>query len=215
VKTVSPEHMDASPDAPPRRKRRSRPLTADRLRNIALFYLERYGGSSARLKRVLTRRLERDARLHGPNPDVDAGTVAALVRRFLEAGLVDDAAWARGRAAALHRRGRPLADIRQALAADETAPDDISAALDSLAPDAAAADLAAALVYARRRRLGPFRPPVDREARYRQDLAALARRGFSYAIASQVMAAPGPENFPPLPDSPNRLPPQREEQYDE
>jgi regulatory protein len=57
------------------------------------------------------------------------------------------------------------------------------------------AELEAAATYARRRRLGPHRrDPEARAERRERDLAALARAGFSYAIAQQIIDAdPAPE----------------------
>jgi regulatory protein len=50
-------------------------------------------------------------------------------------------------------------------------------------------DLAAAIAYARRRRLGPWRQGDDREEHRERDLAALARQGFGYDTARRVIEA--------------------------
>ncbi len=57
---------------------------------------------------------------------------------------------------------------------------------DAAVPDDPAAELAAALAYIRRRRMGPFRSPPDPEQRLR-DLARLARAGFSQSVAEQAL----------------------------
>jgi regulatory protein len=43
--------------------------------------------------------------------------------------------------------------------------------------------------YARRRRLGPYRPAEARAERRTKDLAALARTGFGYSVALRVIDA--------------------------
>ena len=48
-------------------------------------------------------------------------------------------------------------------------------------------EFAAAAVLARKRRLGPYRDEEARKEFYEKDLAALARAGFSYDIAKQVV----------------------------
>ena len=53
-------------------------------------------------------------------------------------------------------------------------------------------DLAAAAAYARKRRIGPYRPEGERQSQADRDLAALGRRGFSYETARQVLAAEDP-----------------------
>jgi regulatory protein len=65
----------------------------------------------------------------------------------------------------------------------------IAAALSSLA-EAGETDLRAALRFAKRRRLGPFRTPKERATRRERDLAALGRAGFSYEVARAVVDAP-------------------------
>ena len=58
-------------------------------------------------------------------------------------------------------------------------------------------DLAAAFKLARKRRLGPFREPDSevRAERREKDLATLARAGFSYDVAQQVIDAPSVEEL--------------------
>ena len=59
----------------------------------------------------------------------------------------------------------------------------------ALKEEAADPDLAAGLAFARRRRLGPFRPAAERPARRLKDLAALARQGFDVELARRVIDA--------------------------
>jgi regulatory protein len=56
------------------------------------------------------------------------------------------------------------------------------------------------VTLARRRRLGPYRPEADREARREKDLAALARAGFGYDIARTVIEASDIEALETLTD---------------
>ena len=63
----------------------------------------------------------------------------------------------------------------------------IDRALAGLAEEAAEPELAAALAYARRRRLGPYRGPDTRMDRREKDLAALGRKGFGYDLARRVI----------------------------
>ncbi len=56
-------------------------------------------------------------------------------------------------------------------------------------------DPAAALACARRRRLGPYRPPTERKPKREKDLASLARAGFAYDIARRVVEAETAEDL--------------------
>lgn len=158
-------------------------LEPERLERWALDYLGRYASSAENLRRVLLRR----ARRHGAGETAVAGLIEALVGRYLEAGLLDDAAYAAARARTLYRRGDSLAAIRVRLAAKGLAAEVVLAALGELRAgvELADPDLAAACAFARRRRLGPYRLRPAERAR---ELGAFARAGFSRQIAEAVLA---------------------------
>lgn len=131
--------------------------------------------------------MARSARAHGTDPQAGAAAVDALIAEFLGAGLLDDARYAEERARALFRRGASARAIRGALLAKGVASELIEPALERLGGEAAEPELAAALAYARRRRLGPYRSPQARADMREKDLAALGRRGFGYALARRVI----------------------------
>jgi regulatory protein len=161
--------------------------TPEYLERAALHYLERYASSRANLRRVLMGKVERSARFHGTDRDAGAAAVERLLDRLADAGYLDDTAYARGRAIGLHRAGHSTAAIRMKLRQKGVDADTAADALETLAEEAEAPDLAAALRYARKRRLGPYRPAAQREPNAERDMAALARKGFSLDLARQVV----------------------------
>lgn len=173
--------------APARRRRGPRKATPKYLRNSALHYLERYASSSGHLRRLLLAKVSRSARAHGTDAEAGAAAVAALIAELLDTGLLDDARYAAERARILHRRGASARAIRAGLLAKEIEADDINRALAGLQEEAAEPELAAALAYARRRRLGPYRSPAARADLRERDLAALGRQGFGYDLARRVI----------------------------
>lgn len=156
------------------------PLDAAALDALAIGYLGRYAITRAKLASYLRRKLaERGWAGEGEPP------VAAVAERCAALGYVDDAAFAAARGAALGRRGYGVRRIARALQAagveDEAA-----------APARAVAEedgWAAALRFARRRRIGPYgdaaRPPEQR----RRDLAALLRAGHDMDTACRIAFA--------------------------
>jgi regulatory protein len=121
--------------------------------------------------------------------------VDELITRFRKSGLLDDRAYAEARAKTLRRRGMPSRAIRARLLHKGVAEDDADAGLAAVDEDTDDPDLAAAVNFARRRRLGPFRPAEDRPGTGEKDLAILARAGFSYNVARQIVAATTPEEL--------------------
>ncbi len=166
-----------------------KPVTPELLEKAALHYLERYASSAENLRRVLMRRADRGARVHGQDRAQSAAWVDALVERYVRSGLVDDKRYAEAAAASLRRRGASSRRIRQKLAQKGVDADIADAALKESGGAGDAADLAAAVKLARKRRLGPFGDPKQRRDRRLKDMAALARAGFSYAIARRVVDA--------------------------
>ena len=129
-------------------------IGSDLLDRWALHYLGRYASSAENLRRVLTRRVRRRAPEAVP---AAAELIDALVLRYRESGLLDDAAYAAARVQSLHRRGESMRTMRARLAAKGVPAADVADAVSGLRAVAPDPDLGAACAFARRRRLGPFR----------------------------------------------------------
>lgn len=178
------------------RRRTPRKATPDYLERAALFHLERYASSSASLRRVLLRKVARSAEAHGTDPAEGAVAVEALIARLQERGLLNDAAFAESRARALRRRGASAAGVRARLATKGITGDLAQQALAAVAEETPGdEELAAAIAFARRRRLGPWRAADQRPERRQRDLAALGRQGFSGTLARQVIDAEDPQTL--------------------
>ncbi len=164
------------------------------LENSALHYLGRYATSSANLRRILMRKVDRSAHHHGTDVEEGAAAIEQLIVRFERSGLLDDASYAEARAKTLHRRGISARAIRARLMEKGVGANLIDQAILSLAggPNA---EMIAAVTLARRRRLGPWRAAEDRRERFDKDLAALARAGFSYDVARRVIEAPSTDTL--------------------
>ena len=157
------------------------------LHEAALRHLARYACSVMGLTRVLDRRVGRWSRAAQPPADqVEAARAAvrAVVVRLQSAGALDDAAYAQGRARSLVRAGKSRRAIASHLAARGIA----AALAGAVLPADPEHELAAAVTLARRRRIGPFRQAEAADpVRRRRELAALARGGFSEALARQAL----------------------------
>jgi regulatory protein len=175
------------------RQRVAKPVTAARLEAWAFHYLSRYAASSAHLRKLMQRKIERSASIHGTDPVADAELADALIAKLRRLGLLDDQAFAKGQALSLSRRGHGLRSITARLTAKGLDRAEIETALEALAAENPLPDLTAAAAFARRRRLGPFRPEAARAQARARDLATLGRRGFDYQTARQVVDADSPE----------------------
>ena len=164
-------------------------LTPAGLERSALWHLQRRALTEHELRTALGKKVKRAAAEHGPTDD--AGTwVDALVARLRDSLLVDDDRVARARVDSGRARGLSKRRIADKLRQKGVSADVAKAAIDAVdAVDADVhddgvehnADLDAARILVRRRRLRDKDP--------QKALAALARQGFSYAIAKRALAA--------------------------
>jgi regulatory protein len=158
------------------------------LEEWALAYLGRYASSAANLRRVLLRRVRR--RFPADHEAVRAASplIDGLVARYCGAGLLDDAAYAAGRARRRLAQGHSPRRIAAGLAAAGIGAAETAAALAGLQEAASDPELAAACAFARRRRLGPYRRRPAIHGEQARELAAFARAGFTRRAAETVLA---------------------------
>lgn len=196
----------------------AKPLTEQRLRNIAEFYVAQRESSAGMLRAVLERRLQRRLRSLAPEAAREERAevmplIEAEVARLQAAGLIDDARFAEMKARSGLARGRGGRRIlrelgRKGVGAEVAGEGLLSAAREALGEDDDAdrfevlrgADREAALAFAEKRKLGPFRRvplPEDRTGRmkaWRREAAAMARAGFQVDVIREVLdREPGEE----------------------
>lgn len=170
------------------------------LHEAALAYLARSAASVSSVKRTLERRISNWAR-RATRAGRDAEEVAALaagsrelipeiVARLGEVGLVNDTAFAESRAKRMSASGRS----RRAIAAHLQQKGIAQSTVREAASLDAGAELAAAITFARKRRLGPFARDEDpdatrdeRRAAERKALGTLARAGFDFSVCERVL----------------------------
>lgn len=179
------------------------------LREAALAHLARFGTTRQGLEQVLLRRVARWAQKAQRAGDCAEAVaehaaelrpvVTGIVDDMVRLGAVDDAVFARSRVRRLVRSGRSGRAVDAHLAAKGVAStvrdEALETAVGTLGP--AEREVCAALVLARKRRLGPFGPAdmmdMDHEdeatamaARHRA-LGVLARAGFARDVAQRVL----------------------------
>lgn len=185
--------MSETASAPSRTRPVRGPLKKSSLENAALYYLERHASSVEGLRRVLVRRVDRAAREERCDRQEAAAWVEEIVARFAASGLVDDKVFAEAKVASRRRRGESANRIQQALRQKGVERQIVDGALAGQdGDDRAGAELEAAWRLARRRRLGPYRPPEARQEMRQRDLGSLARAGFDRGTATAVIDAEMP-----------------------
>lgn len=173
-------------DAPGRRARKERrprpPLDRAALDRLALRYVERFSTTRVRLVDYLRRKI-RERGWEG-----EAGDPQELAEKFAELGYIDDRAYGEAKAGAMARRG--LGGRRVGLAFRQAGIGEEDAA--ALAGGIEDRGLEAALIFARKKRIGPFASTMaDRVLREKQ-IGAMIRGGHGFALSRRIATmAPG------------------------
>ncbi len=164
------------------------PLTKSNLEATGLWYVERYGGTSKALRRALWRKVDRVGEHHPTDRSQAAQWIDQIVERFQHGKLVDDEAWAQSKAKRLFARGKPPWKIQGELTQKGIDPELAKRVVEALVETREMDPVVeSAATYARRRRLGPYRPEHQRADRRDRDLGAMSRAGFNWAISTQII----------------------------
>ncbi len=166
----------------------SKPPDESKLYEAALNHLARYAASEVSMARVLSRKIDRWARLYaGEDADLEEVSAAArlakqaipkVIIRLKAAKVLSDAAFAASRAKRLTREGKSRRFALAHLATKGVAPEAAKAAV----ADDPERELAAAAAFLRRKKAGPFG-----EAPELKVLAAMARVGFTQEVARRAL----------------------------
>ncbi len=161
-----------------------------KLRRLAEDYVQKFGGPSSNVRRMLQRYIERSVHDHASDREQLQTIADQIVAHLLEALAVNDARYAELRAQTLSERGQSQRLIAMKLRQKGLSSADVNNALAELGPDRAIVDLNAARALVKRRRLGALRPQAERADKRQRDLAALMRGGFAYDIAKRALDRP-------------------------
>lgn len=175
----------AEEDTERKKQRLVRKITKQRLKNIALYYLQRFETSSENLKAVLLRRVNVYA---FQNPDWSKeeaiGWIEEIVTQFEGFGYVNDARFAEMKIKDYLAAGKSVRYIKgklQLKGIDESM-------IDSLLEEQNFDEYESALRLAKKKRIGPFRSDeVSRSENRQKDMGTLVRAGFGYDVVQKII----------------------------
>lgn len=165
-----------------------KPPTKARLRNIALYYLERFESSESNLRTVLRRRIDKYAFFDKAyRPEQAYQWADEVVEECLKHNFVNDERFAGIKIESYLNAGKSKRYIEQKL--KQKGVDD--KVIANLFEDADYSEYDTALNFARKKKIACFRTDEEsRSANRQKDLAALVRAGFDYDVAKEVLDKP-------------------------
>ena len=185
-----PSHPNSNPEKQ-RAKKVPKRITDTYLHNSGLYYLERYAASSNHFRTVMLRKVKRSCMHHtDQNYDDCTKLVEDLVEKFKRTGLLNDDLYIASMVGSYRRKGLSKRMITQKLmmkgVESETVQDYLSKHDEQKHEDTQGAELKAAAIHCRKKKLGAYGGPNSPEAD--KQLARLARAGFGFDIAKKALA---------------------------
>jgi regulatory protein len=166
--------------ASPKRARIAPPLDSAALDRLALWYVERFATTRGKLAEYLGKKI-RERGWDGP-----PGDPAGVAERMAGLGYIDDRAFAEARARSLARRGYGQRRVVEALRQARVGAEDSVEALETDAET----ELATALAFAKRRRIGPYAVALPDERARARALGAMLRAGHAFSVARRIIETP-------------------------
>jgi regulatory protein len=192
--------MNIKPKAQPPQKQQKKPkrISESYLHNAGLYYLQRFATSSANFREVMMRKVRKSCQHHtDQNLRTCEDMVDALVRKFQETGLLNDELYTRGAVTSLRRQGKSRKAIVQKMQIKGVDTDLTTEIISDHDTDQYGEESnpehEAAMIFARKKRLGPFRTPSpelsqeEEKKIMEKSLSSMARAGFSYETCRHVL----------------------------
>lgn len=170
-------------------KKPLRKITKQRLKNIGLYYLERFESSVDNLRQVLKRRVNDYAY---QNPDFDKnealGWIEELLAEFQNWQYLDDNRYAALKIRDYLNAGKPSRYIKIKLQQKGIKSEQVEQILQNEEYD----PRQMALQLAQKKKIGPCRPDAESRRLNRQkDMGTLIRAGFDYDVVCDVLGSDG------------------------
>lgn len=162
----------------PRRFKKTTPF------NAGLYHLQRFGATRGHLRYKLKERARRSRAVHGGEEEEHLQWIDEALDRLVALNYLDDRKYARDKARALSRKGKPPRAIAQALRMKRVPSEIIDEALEGLKERGDPTVMAGA-AWLRKRRMGAY--AVDPSEDVRKDLARMGRNGYPYGIAKSLL----------------------------
>ena len=159
------------------------------LEKAAYYYLKRYSSSSENLKRILLKRVFRAQKFQQVDWDVTNNWIEEIIGKLKTIGIIDDREFADRKATIFNNQGNSKLMIRKKLENKGVEKKLIDESIKNLEKQILDPDFIAAIRFLERRKMGPYRHPNNRSEYRDRDLRSMARAGFAYSVAKQVLEA--------------------------
>ncbi len=169
-------------------------ITERYLYNSGLAYLQRFPASSSHFRSVMMRKIQKSC-YHHKEQSVEEGEkfLDDLILKFQELSLLDDTAYLKGMVTSLRRRGLSSLQISMKLRQKGYSGESVKKELEEYDEEEYQlskngeenGDIYTALIFARKKRLGPY--DIEKKKEPKKSLAIMARAGYSFDVAKKTL----------------------------
>ena len=161
--------------------------TVDEIKELALKYLDKYQPSKKSLQIYLFRKVI-DAQSNSIEKNEILNKIEIVLNDLEEKGILNDSLYSEIKSKNFLKRGYSLNKIKQHLSQKGISSELLKQTIEKIQNDETNPDFYSAIRICKKRRIGPYRPGANREIFYKKDMGVLARSGFSYDLAKEVLA---------------------------
>ena len=161
--------------------------TVDEIKELALKYLDKYQPSKKSLQIYLFRKVI-DVQSNSIEKSEILKKIEIVLNDLEEKGILNDSLYSEIKSKNFLKRGYSLNKIRQHLSQKGISGELLNQTIEKIQNDETNPDFYSAIRICKKRRIGPYRPEANREIFYKKDMGVLARSGFSYDLAKEILA---------------------------
>ena len=176
-----------NPKKKPIKKKPPKEVTAARLREQALRYLDRFSATTHKMKRHLLTKNREAISFHDQDIETISLQIDELITKLEKAGILNDQLYAESKARSMARQGKSFRQIEGKLYTLGITDNQKDQAIEELTNTEGHSDRVGAAKFIRRRRFGPYKTTPDRSERRDKELLSLVRNGFDYGLAGALL----------------------------
>lgn len=161
-------------------------LTEARLYNITLYYLQKFEASEMKVRAMLQKRVQKEALKEVEIPQETPQWIENIIKKVVALGYVDDERFAKNQVRNMAQAGKSRTFIINKLAQNGIDSESAKEYMADYDETEETNETERAKKWLKKHAKGAFRTK-DAKLFYQKDLAALARAGFSYAVAKEAL----------------------------
>ena len=169
------------------KKKIPKKITLDNLEKSAMKYLEKYFVSEYQLINMLKRKIIKTCFFYKVKPEKNFEFIKLITTKFKRIGLIDDKKFSENKTLTYMERGYSKKKIIFNLKTKGVSDENIGEGINNLKTTYVNSELAAALIYAKKKKFLTFKKKEKKFNEIKKKLLQMSQAGFSYDIAKKII----------------------------